>query len=701
MARWKRLLPLVCLVAGARSLGAQAVRGELVEGAGGRPVAGAFVVLLDAAGKQVGGGFTDAAGGFLVQAPAPGSYTLRAERVGYAAARSPVLRLAAGQTLAYGLETSGAAVQLEGLVVQAEKRRCAALPEAGEQTAALWEEARKALGAAAWTESRRRFRYSIQQHERVMDVALRVQSEQGRRLTGYAGSPFVAVPAERLAREGFTRQEGDSTVYYAPDAAVLLSDEFLDTHCFRVQQGEGETRGMVGLAFEPVRGRRLADVRGALWIDPRSAELRHLEFEYTGLELRGATDRLGGRVEFERLPGGEWIVPRWRIRVPVVGTDTLRVAANQFERRRIAGIREAAGEVLEVRSPSGELIRSAARASLAGVVWDSTRAAPLAGARVRLAGTAVEAETDAEGRFRIADVSEGRFSVVFTHPRADSLDFAGRPVAVELRRGADNQVRLAVPPLAMVLAGRCSPAERRPGTGVVAGTVKQEGAVPPPGTPVLLTWGAAGAAPAGRALAWTDAGGRYVACAVPPGVAVQARAGSAGSVAAEVRAAADRPTLHDLALSAPRAVVLEGLAVTASTPEGRAARAGGTRTDLVLRSEIEALRSVAGHVGDLVRRFPGVAVQEDYASSGAGIVQGVCVVERRKMLGNPCAAVIIDDVEVVEGMRELVSRPLSEIESIQFIPSVAAMGRYGTAARGGAVVVYTAGKGPHARRPGT
>ncbi|HEV2733652.1 MAG TPA: carboxypeptidase-like regulatory domain-containing protein, partial [Longimicrobiaceae bacterium] len=208
MACWKILVLVAGLLLAGRSAAAQAVRGDLLEGASGRPVAGAFVVLLDGAGKQVGGGFTDAAGAFLVQAPGPGSYTLRAERVGFAAVRSPVLRLAAGQTVTHGLETGSEAVKLEGLVVRAEKRRCAALPEAGEATAALWEEARKALGAAAWTESRRRFRYTIQRHVRTMDVALRVQSEEGQRLTGFAGSPFVSVPAERLAREGFARQEG-------------------------------------------------------------------------------------------------------------------------------------------------------------------------------------------------------------------------------------------------------------------------------------------------------------------------------------------------------------------------------------------------------------------------------------------------------------------------------------------------------------
>ena len=47
------------------------------------------------------------------------------------------------------------------------------------------------------------------------------------------------------------------SIYWAPDAAVLLSDEFLDTHCFHVTRNERRAPGLIGLAFQPVRGRNL------------------------------------------------------------------------------------------------------------------------------------------------------------------------------------------------------------------------------------------------------------------------------------------------------------------------------------------------------------------------------------------------------------------------------------------------------------
>jgi len=701
MTSWKTFLVLASLVLAAPSLHAQAVRGELREGESGRPVAGAFVVLLDGNGRQVGGSFTDAAGRFHLQAPSPGRYALRAERVGYVGVRSEALQLDAGQTVLYGMEMGAGAIQLDGLVVQGERRRCAVLPDAGAQTATIWEEARKALNAAAWTESGRRFRYNLQQTYRELNVASnRVVSERGESITGYSVSPFVSAPVESLVNEGFVQVDGDSLNYYAPDAKVLLSDEFLDTHCFRVQPGEGETKELVGLAFEPLRGRRIPDVQGVLWLDRQSAELRYLEYTYTGLDLAGPTGRLGGRVEFERLSSGEWIVPRWRIRMPMVAVESVKLGMQSHVRRRMVGLTEVVGDVLEVRSVQGTLIRSTARAALSGTVFDSTRAAPLSGARVRLAGTASEAVTDAQGRFRIADVAEGRYSVVFAHPRADTLEHPERPVTVDVRQGAENTVELAVPPLAAVLAGRCSPEERRGGTGVVVGEVREEGgAVPPPGTPVLLTWAASGAAPAGRVVAWTDGQGHYFACSVPVGVAVEARVGSQSSVAVEVRAGAERAARHDLTAPASRAVVLEGLAVTAEAPAAREARARGTRMDLVLRQEIESLRTVARHVGDLMRRFPGVAIQ-DLSREGSSVIEGVCLRERRGKFGSPCAAVVIDDIVQIDGPRSMMDLPVGDVESVEWVPPIIAMARYGGVARGGAMVVYTVGNGPHAKLPG-
>ena len=70
--------------------------------------------------------------------------------------------------------------------------------------------------------------------------------------------------------------------FWAPDAGVLLSDSFLDTHCLRIRAGGSE---LVGLDFEPVPNRDVADIAGTLWLDPATAELQRVDFRYVNLPV--------------------------------------------------------------------------------------------------------------------------------------------------------------------------------------------------------------------------------------------------------------------------------------------------------------------------------------------------------------------------------------------------------------------------------
>ncbi|HEX8271719.1 MAG TPA: carboxypeptidase-like regulatory domain-containing protein [Longimicrobiaceae bacterium] len=483
-------LPFVSLLlaVACRALPAQAVRGTLVEEGSGSPVPGTLVVLLDAAGNQVAGALSGADGAFLVRAPAAGRFQLRAERIGVRGAASRGVELAAGQTLDVRLAApAAAAFALEGLVVRRERKRCRALPQAGEGAATVWTEVRKALGVAAWTERQRAFSFRLAQHERELDPAsLAVRREATRYLSGVAANPYQTRPPEELAERGYVQTRADTTVYFAPDAGVLLSDEFLDAHCFRLQPGGPAEPELVGLAFEPTRTAGDRGIRGVLWVDRRTAELRHLDFRYPAPELDGPTEQLGGRVEFEPLPGGAWVVRRWHIRMPRVAQLTTRLGGVSAVHNRVLSIREEGGEILEVRTPAGELVRAGGRARLAGVVRDGVGAGPLAGAAVRLAGTPYAVRTDAEGRFRMADLPEGRYRVELDHPHLDSLPVSAPGWEVELKRDAEARLEMATPSRREILAGLC-PEGITAKQGVLLGTVRSAaGAVQ--GTTVAVEW---------------------------------------------------------------------------------------------------------------------------------------------------------------------------------------------------------------------
>ena len=85
-----------------------------------------------------------------------------------------------------------------------------------------------------------------------------VESEDRIFAQAYSEAPYVARPADSLVADGFARISASESVFWAPDAAVLFSDPFLDTHCLKVTAGGNDASGLVGLAFEPVPSYRPA-----------------------------------------------------------------------------------------------------------------------------------------------------------------------------------------------------------------------------------------------------------------------------------------------------------------------------------------------------------------------------------------------------------------------------------------------------------
>jgi hypothetical protein len=406
-----------------RSTPAQTIRGELVEETLNAPIEGAFVVLVDADGEQVVAMLTNAVGRFVLEAPSPGRYRLKAERIGYQSYTSPDLDLELGQVLDYRMTMPVRPVELAQISVEGE-RQCNIRRAEGERVAAVWEEARKALTTAVWTERERNFRFTIQLWERLLDPRnLEILEQQGEIVSGLAAYPFRALPAEELAEIGYVRRFDDdnATEYYAPDAQTLLSDVFLDDHCFQVVEGRGEMDGMIGLEFEPVKqdGDK-TDVSGVLWLSARDAHLRLVDYRYEYLpgRIRGA-EKLGGRLNFRMLPGGAWVVDDWHIRMPVTEV-TLEGNPNPVpgslrrlrEKRKLVAVKEEGGALVGISDPIGHSIGPTGRGSLVGVAFDSTQNAALSYATVALLGTNYRTTTDEQGQYSMEYLPPGDFFVL-------------------------------------------------------------------------------------------------------------------------------------------------------------------------------------------------------------------------------------------------------------------------------------------------
>jgi hypothetical protein len=331
-----------------RPLAAQEVQGRVTSA--GAAVPGSLVELLDAAGRPVSDAAADGAGAFRIRAPGPGSYRLRAGQVGFQSAVSAPFTLGAGERLARSLAITPRSVTLEGLVATA-RPRCEAVRTSGAALERVWEEARNALALTVRTAADSTIGYDFATYVRTTPVrgdSLLEDSTALVRMVG--GVPFASVPVGELDRLGFVRNVAGRIVFFGPDAEVLLSEEFLAQHCFSLRQGRGAEAGLIGLAFEPVPSRRRPDVRGVLWLDARSSELRHVEWQYTRVRAH-ARYAPRGRAEFVRLPGGAWIIRAWWLRLPAAwartdgGRDAFTLHYDYVE-----GVREVGGSVARVWS---------------------------------------------------------------------------------------------------------------------------------------------------------------------------------------------------------------------------------------------------------------------------------------------------------------------------------------------------------------
>jgi hypothetical protein len=556
---------------------AQAVAGEVVDGVTGAPLPNAVVVLLDTARARFGAALTDSAGRFTLTAPAAGTFLVRAERVGSTSATSAPLALAVGDTARVRLAL-GAAARLSAIRVTA-RERCRVRPAEGETAARLWEEARKALAGTALGESREARDVRLGRFTRVVASDRKTIKNETWTLAGTEVQQFRSMDAADLGQRGFVEPAmsaagTDSVVYYAPDAEVLLSEAFLSSHCLRAVTAPAGRAGQVGLAIEPVprRGEKRADVKGTLWIDTATFELRDFEFEYTDLPSNVPPGRAGGRVGFARMPDGRWFVNRWVISMPSEETvtylhnvPTSLHAPSALQARETAivpGLTEVGGRAIVPGAP-----RSALDATiLSGTLIDSSNAGrAIDDGRVVILGTPYQALLNETGEFYLEVPRSGDFLVRVDVPRAASLGLAWTQL-LSLQPGREVRLEAAIPSTATLRRIHCG-AHADTAAPLLAGVVRAWRAERRGDPAVLREVGDAAIEVEWRLADWpadwkerrtvrADARGRYRVCDLPAGaeVTVRARSGSAGSEPWTGRADAHLAITADLMLAPATAV---------------------------------------------------------------------------------------------------------------------------------------------------
>ena len=485
--RFCSILVAVLLAAGLRHApaSAQTVLLRVTGSDTSAPIFGALAHLIDDAGLVVRSVLTDERGRALFVSVPSARYRVRAEMIGMATRETEPFDVTQGEARPLELTLDPRPIDLEGIDVRADRRRCTSRPSGeGLIVARLWEEARKALSAAALTERQGLYRYETMKYERDLDPTTRlvVREEESRR-DGYMRVPFESLPTTELLDRGFVQRDGAELVYYAPDANVLLSDEFLDTHCFRLAAHD-DVAGVVGLGFEPLEARgRVVDVSGTLWLDEGTVELRWLEYSYTNMDSDFGSSPAGGRVEFQRMPTGMWIVPEWWIQMPIVGARTV----DRVSRSTLLTLRQAGGRVVEVHEGGGRSLGGRRQTGgIEGVVVDSV-GAPLAGARVGVVGGSQEVFTDGEGRFGLLGMSEGKYQVRFVDPRLVAVGLVPPPLTREVLQNEVSYVEFHMPSATDLLREACAATPGAAG-GALVGRVVDAAGGPWVGATVRVTW---------------------------------------------------------------------------------------------------------------------------------------------------------------------------------------------------------------------
>ena len=559
-----RLIPIaVAIVIAGVPAGAQDVRVEVFEAANGKPIIGANVSLYDSAGTiPLGGSFSDQGGRVELRAPGRGSYRVKADKVGFDTWTSVQLMLGERVVL---VRAGMAPMRAPAPVVVRSETACLQLTGPGTAVGDLWGEIKKALSGNAQTEAQGLVPLDVDLYERVLDRNLGIVSEHAEQRTRISRRPVLGISWDQID----TTRRGDATssdVYRAPDAATIVSDQFVRSHCYAAIRGYGPEAGLSGLEFKPARIAGLPELTGVLWLDPKENALRALNFDYVNLPIPLRIARTTGRVEFQQLPSGQWIVPRWYLRMPrvarVLASD---VRSPSVSRDSLVGYQEVGGAARPAGTkPTSQLANAtedadspstANQSVIVGVVYDSTSGKPLGGVEVSTGGGKFKAVTNSGGRYELTVNGPINDRLVFDHPRLRLFQIADQVQTVSLPAGARSQASVIVPSYATLRKRLCGRNET--GTeaqGMMVGYVRDPYGKPLARAHVWAAWQISWVEQNGRLVSTnqqrtvetdTNTDGSYMMCGLSRGAQMTAKVGVGG-----------RPTLEEK-LVVPPSMVLE------------------------------------------------------------------------------------------------------------------------------------------------
>jgi hypothetical protein len=574
MRGWVRFVGalLLALVVMPRAGRGQSVRGTVL-GSGTSPVAGVMVLLVDSASSTVATALTDERGAFLLRSAKPGTFRLRTLRVGFRATTSQAFALGAGQDITRRLDLEEIQFRLDTVRVTG-RNACRQATDSAYATFAVFEQVRAALTAVQLTAADAEITSTIVAYARRLDrSAGRVLDQAHVISTALVTEPWYSRSPQVLSTDGYIRDEGDAATFYAPGIDALLSREFVEDHCFRLVEAADTVQ--LGILFEPSPVRkRIPEISGVIYLDRKSSELRSIVFGYVN-PPRPHLDEGVGLMDFVRMKDGRWAISRWNIRMPVLLIGT----SSSVREGRVTEFKESGGE-LALAARGADTLFKRPPVVVAGVVVDSLSGDGVSLARLRLAGTALVAQSNASGAFQFDDVLPGNYTIEVRTPSLDSVTAVSQAVVVVTSSISSLRIRV---PTGQQIAGSLCGSSRMEAPGIVLGVVSIRGdTLVPAGIRVTAEWQQpymkveGGNTIIGKRSKWAEARaderGRYRVCGVPVNFkfTMRAESDSASAVDTITIPAGGRMARMNLALdrAASRGAVFAGTVVadSASVP---------------------------------------------------------------------------------------------------------------------------------------
>jgi hypothetical protein len=614
------LIAAGALASGARLVDAQGLRVRLIDEEAHQPLAGALVSALNAAGASGPAVLSSADGIATVRVPDSAPHRLLIRRIGFAPVTTEPVAAPVQPAQVVDVVVVVQRITLSTVRVTA-NQSCSdqtVSPSLGAQAA--WTAVRTALEASTLTRDQRLVTTAALSFRRQLGIDGKVQFVDTT-LRGRSGErPFFAPAPAVLERDGYYRKHDDGTEdYSAPDEPVLLSEGFARLHCVSVASKvrHDSTGTEIALAFVPRDRSGRPDIRGVIWVDSATSELRRIDFEYVRISFPAPADSIGGSVQFTHLASGAWIVSSWVLRMPrwrVVSRRSAAVVLDRYE--EIGG---SASVVRELTTPGANVPRS-----IVGSVFDSVAQRPLSGARVHLADLGREVVADSMGAFRFDSVGVGVHTVWADHSTLDTLGIYSLGARVDVTPQAVTDVALAVPSFATLWQRACgADLAPREGDGFVFGRLTYgNSARAQSGATIEASWrprgadGAGRSEPAVRRTASPDSSGSYAICGIPGQQTVTLSASAADTMTIPVSFRIEPAGIARRDFTLPSGTAIEQIVADVSAAAPLQPRDGATLVGVVHDSAGQPVRDARITVS-------GVTGEWRANSNGGFVVRGI------------------------------------------------------------------------------